>query len=126
MKGKIVQKKDEIFRDWQKNIAKTEAQFEQITERVEELLRHVNEVETLMNSLVSSNNVITDSISSLSATSEEITASTHDVYEVSGKNVELVESFVASMEQIMQGFERLRAYTKDEDWGFATDAINDK
>lgn len=67
-----------------------------------------------MNSLVSSNNVITDSISSLSATSEEITASTHDVYEVSGKNVELVESFVASMEQIMQGFERLRAYTKDE------------
>ena len=79
-----------------------------------------------MNSLVSSNNVITDSINSLSATSEEITASTHDVYEVSGKNVELVESFVASMEQIMQGFERLRAYTKDENWGFATDAINDK
>jgi len=91
-----------------------DAQFEQITSKIDELLGHVNEVETLMNSLVASNTVITDSISSLSATSEEITASTHDVYEVSGKNVELVESFVTSMEQIMQGFERLRAYTKEE------------
>ncbi len=89
-----------------------DAQFEQITSKIDELLNHVNEVETLMNSLVSSNTVIADSISSLSATSEEITASTHDVYEVSSKNVDLVESFVTSMEQIMQGFERLRAYTQ--------------
>ena len=92
-----------------------DAQFEQITSKINELLNHVNEVETLMNSLVSSNTVISDSISSLSATSEEITASTHDVYEVSGKNVELVERFVASMEQIMQGFDRLRGYTEKKD-----------
>ena len=64
-----------------------------------------------MNSLVSSNMVIADSISSLSATSEEITASTHDVYEASSKNVELVDGFASSMEQIVKGFERLRTYT---------------
>ncbi len=91
-----------------------EAQFEQITSKVDELLNHVNDVETLMKSLVSSNTVIADSISSLSATSEEITASTQDVYEVSGKNVELVESFVTSMDEIMDGFKRLRAYTKED------------
>lgn len=92
-----------------------DTQFEQITSKIEELLSHVNEVEALMNSLVSSNTVISDSISSLSATSEEITASTHDVYEASSKNVELVESFVTSMEQILQGFDRLRAYTKQNE-----------
>lgn len=88
-----------------------DAQFEQITNKVDDLLKHVNDVETLMNSLVSSNMVIADSISSLSATSEEITASTHDVYEASSKNVELVDGFASSMEQIVKGFERLRAYT---------------
>lgn len=89
-----------------------DAQFEQITGKIGELLKHVNEVEEQMKSLVASNMVIADSISSLSATSEEITASTQDVYEVSGKNVELVECFVTSMDQIMDGFKRLRAYTK--------------
>ena len=88
-----------------------DSQFEQITNKVDDLLKHVNDVETLMNSLVSSNMVIADSISSLSATSEEITASTHDVYEASSKNVELVDGFASSMEQIVKGFERLRAYT---------------
>lgn len=88
-----------------------DAQFEQITNKVDDLLKHVNDVETLMNSLVSSNMVIADSISSLSATSEEITASTHDVYEASSKNVELVDGFASSMEQIVKGFERLRTYT---------------
>ena len=88
-----------------------DSQFEQITSKVEELLKHVNDVETLMKSLVASNTVIADSISSLSATSEEITASTHDVFEASGRNVELVNSFVGSMEQITKGFERLRTYT---------------
>lgn len=89
-----------------------DAQFEQITNRIEDLLGNVNEVETLMNSLVSSNTVIADSISSLSATSEEITASTQGVYEASSKNVDLVESFVGSMEHILQGFDRLRDYTE--------------
>lgn len=88
-----------------------DSQFEQITNKVVELLKHVNSVETLMESLVSSNMVIADSISSLSATSEEITASTHDVYEASGRNVEMVDGFATSVEQIVKGFERLRAYT---------------
>lgn len=88
-----------------------DSQFEQITNKVVELLKHVNSVETLMESLVSSNMVIADSISSLSATSEEITASTHDVYEASGRNVEMVDGFATSVEQIVRGFERLRAYT---------------
>lgn len=88
-----------------------DSQFEQITNKVVELLKHVNSVETLMESLVSSNMVIADSISSLSATSEEITASTHDVYEASGRNVEMVDGFATSVEQIVKGFERLRTYT---------------
>jgi methyl-accepting chemotaxis protein len=81
--------------------AEAETQFTQIANKITELASHVAEVETLMSSLISTNHVIADGINSLSATSEEITASTQDVCETSSQNVQLVETFASSVEHIL-------------------------
>lgn len=81
--------------------AEAETQFAQIANKITELTAHVAEVEALMGSLISANRVIANGINSLSATSEEITASTQDVCETSTQNVQLVDNFAASVEHIV-------------------------
>lgn len=87
-------------------------QFEQITSKIAELSQHVNDVEMLMTSLVQSNAVIADGINSLSATSEEISASTQDVCEISNQNVQQVNDFAISVERILTVIKELSSYAQ--------------
>lgn len=84
-----------------------ETQFEQIAKAITELSKEVAEVEELMQTLIVSNNSIADGINSLSATSEELNASTQDVCETSTKNVTLVDEFAASLSRILDVIKEL-------------------
>lgn len=91
------------------------ARFAEITENVNTLSSHIDEVSRMMSSLVESNNAIVDNVNTLSATSQEISASTQDAYSTSEKNVEMVKGFSVSMENILREMEVLRSYTKQSD-----------
>ena len=98
----------------QENAAAREAseRFEEIKVKIDTLAQHITEVDEMMNSLMASNNVIVDSVNTLSATSEEISASTQEAYSTSDKNVELVQNFSAAMESILSEVQELHKYTK--------------
>lgn len=99
----------EIANEESKYALEAEEQFVHIANRITELGEHVAEVEMLMNALISSNNIIADGITSLSATSEEISASTQNVCENSNQNVQMVDEFAASMQHILSIIKELAA-----------------
>ncbi len=89
--------------------------FKEITENVNNLAGNIREVSEKMNSLVESNNAIVDSVNTLSATSQEISASTQEACSTSEKNVKMVKSFAAAMDNILQQMEELRSYTEKKE-----------
>lgn len=90
----------EIANDESRYALEAENQFAQIAEKITELAEHVTEVEALMDTLVTANTSIADGINSLSASSEELNASTQDVCEVSNNNVISVDKFAISLDHI--------------------------
>ena len=85
--------------------------LDEITEKINALTEHMHEVDGMMKSLLTSNNVIVDSVTTLSATSQEISASTQEVCSTSEKNVQLVKNFSLAMENILMQMETLQTYT---------------
>lgn len=85
--------------------------FQQITERIEALAREIADVNGKIGDLRSANNSIVDNITTLSATSEEISASTLEASELSSNNVTVVSDFAASMESILKQVQELQKYT---------------
>ena len=89
-----------IANDESQYALEAETQFAQIAEKITELAEHVTEVESLMETLIAANASIADGINSLSASGEELNASTQDVCEVSNNNVVSVDKFAISLDQI--------------------------
>lgn len=90
----------EIANDESKYALEAEKQFSHISEKITELAGHVAEVESLMQVLITANSVIADGINALSASSEELNASTQDVCETSNQNTVAIDEFATSLEQI--------------------------
>lgn len=90
----------EIANDESKYALEAEKQFAHISEKIVELADHVAEVESLMQVLITANAAIADGINALSASSEELNASTQDVCETSNQNTIAVDEFASSLEQI--------------------------
>lgn len=72
----------------------------------------MNEVNDMMNHLVQSNNAIVDSVNTLSAGSEEITASATEAYEMSEQNVTIVNEFKNVMDDITKHILELEKYNR--------------
>ncbi len=89
-----------IANDESRYALEAETQFAQIAGKITELAEHVTEVESLMETLITANTSIADGINSLSASSEELNASTQDVCEVSNNNVVSVDKFAISLDHI--------------------------
>lgn len=85
-------------------------QFNMIRQRLNELTSAVNNINSQISSLESANNEIVDSVSTLSATSEEISASTTEASSTSAHNVELVNTFQKSMDDILKQMLELQNY----------------
>ena len=89
-----------IANDESRYALEAESQFAHIATKITELAEHVAEVETLMHTLITANTSIADGIDSLSASSEELSASTQDVCDTSNKNVVAVDKFAISLDHI--------------------------
>ena len=93
---------------------KTRMNFHQIEAEMQKLNRNVIDVNDRMKGIHLSNNNIVDSISNLSATSEEISVSSEQAVNISQNNVRYVEDFVEAMKEISKTVEALTNYQVNE------------
>ena len=90
----------EISNDESKYALEAENQFAHISEKIAELAEYVAQVETLMEVLITANSSIADGINSLSASGEELNATTQGVCETSKHNTSTVDEFADSLEHV--------------------------
>ncbi len=101
-----------IANDESRYALEAETQFAQIAAKIAELSEHVTEVENLMLTLITANNSIADGITSLSASSQELNASTQDVCETSKSNVDAVNKFADYLDHIHSILSELSSIAK--------------
>lgn len=92
-------------------IEETRSEFMSIETKMENLNRSITSVGDSVANLRNANNQIVDAISSLSATSQEISANTEEAYDLSENNVQVVQKFTDMMEQIALEAEKLSEYS---------------
>ena len=94
----------------EKELADTASErFGDIKDNVENLLAGTQEMSRLMKNLVDANKLIVDSVTTLSAGSEEIAASTNEVSATSEDNVQMVREFSQIMDEISLALDQLNA-----------------
>ena len=84
------------------------SKFDIVEERMHTLHGEISDVADLMVKIKASNNVIVDSVSTISATSEEMSASSTEITALSERNVELVTNFTHIMEDISNNLAELQ------------------
>lgn len=100
------------FSNKENEYAQTAAdKFALITEKIEALAKEISEINGKIADLHTANNAIVDNINTLSATSQEISASTQEASDLSGRNVKLVESFASDMEEVLRKVKELQSNT---------------
>ncbi|MCH5345228.1 MAG: hypothetical protein J1E64_14445 [Acetatifactor sp.] len=90
-----------------KYAANAEEEFGNIKRMMETLYSDISLMAESMSNVTTANDHIMDSVSTLSASSEEITASTAEAASASASNVEIVASFTKRMKGISEKIEKL-------------------
>ena len=90
-----------------KYAANAEEEFGNIKKMMETLYNDISLMAESMSNVTTANDHIMDSVSTLSASSEEITASTAEAASASASNVEIVASFTKRMKGISEKIEKL-------------------
>lgn len=93
-----------------KAIGRVGESFEHVGNRIGELGENVSEIDDMMSGMVDANNTIIESISQLSATSEEITASTESLMEIARQNKENAVSTQEVLDTVVQKASELDRY----------------
>lgn len=88
------------------------SRFEVITERMEILANCVGDVDRQVSSLLTANNAIVDSVCTLSAHSEEISAKSIEAYDLSTKNLNLVNETRDLQQMILEEVQELHSYAE--------------
>lgn len=89
--------------------------FEKINDNVGALTGHIAEIDQMLTSLAESNNHIVDNISQLSATTEEIMASSEEATAISEKNLQNADSTKDYLNEVIQTTKRFDKYLKVEE-----------
>ena len=82
--------------------------FEQVEDQMKALHGDIVEMSDLMVKIKASNNVIVDSVSTISATGEEMSAATTEITTLSENNVQLVNQFSEIMDDIVTNLDELK------------------
>lgn len=85
--------------------------FENMNKDVNLLCQNIESIDVMLDSLSKSNNVIVNNISHLSATTEEITASSQEVASISEKNYEKAEYSIKLLKEVLDTSHRLDKYS---------------
>jgi len=112
----VSEKVDETVQISQKQkdlIEQTRDKFIDIRNKMDFLENNIKEVSLKMTNIIESNNKIVNGAFTLSAVSEEISASTSEVYGISEENVKAVNGFVAVIDEIADTVAKLASYTVD-------------
>ena len=87
------------------------AKFREITSKIADLSTEISEISTRIYDLRTSNNAIVDNVNTISAASQQITASTHEASTVSEKNMALLNEFADMVSDLKGAIETLKSYT---------------
>ena len=99
----------EIAGNQKEAAALASGQFEAVCDGVSTLDKDARRINELVENLEGANSGIADNVSSLSASSEQISASTKEAAEISTRNVELIANFQTLMAEISTMVSELRA-----------------
>ena len=92
-------------------IKETSEIFINIQNKIQELNAAIQVVSGQMNDIHMSNDQIVDSVQTLSATSEEVSARTDEALEISNRNVEAMTSFRDRMDEVENTVKELASYS---------------
>lgn len=102
-----VEKNVTLAEEENKYAANAEEEFGNIKKMIETLYSDISKMADLMTDVTMANDNIMDSVSTLSSSSEEITASMRIAASTSAQNVEVVSSFMNRMKGISEKIEKL-------------------
>ncbi len=85
--------------------------FDQINHNVKQLILSIGDIDGMLNQLSESNNRIVDDISHLSATTQEVTASSVQASELSMQNLQNAETTKNLLNQVLDVSQQLEQYT---------------
>ena len=105
-----VEKSVAATEDQNHKIASASEAFGKLNEDMTALISDINEMDKEILDLSSSNNVIVENISQLSAATQEVTANAEQVLNMSQNNLEFAESVKASIDTIEQTTEKMKEY----------------
>lgn len=80
----------------------TENKFQEIDSIVHNLSNEISNITGMIEEIVTANNSIVDSVSQLSAGSEEVTAGAHEAYHLSNSNKENIAKITERMEKLVE------------------------
>ncbi len=103
----------EVSKQQSELIGATTEQFNLIRDQFKQLGADISQISEMMEVILDSNDKIVDSVSTLSAGSEEVTASTQEAFSISQRNVTEVEEFVKVMDRVRETISLLAAYAVD-------------
>lgn len=92
-------------------IGQVSQSFDQISDNSRQLLSSIGDIDSMLNQLSESNNRIVDDITHLSATTEEVTASSVQASELSVQNLQNAESTKEMLNQVLDVSHQLDQYT---------------
>lgn len=93
-----------------KLIEETSQHFNEINNKVSMLVENISDVSSKMAMIKDSNNQIVESVHTLSATSEEVSASTENALQTSSDNVDMVSAFKTTMTSIEEKISKLASH----------------
>lgn len=91
-------------------ISEASKSFEEVNSNMNELLSEINSISEMLNNLSSANNQIVDGIMNLSATTEEVTASSAQAADLSVENLENAEEAKKQLTNILEVSHQLDKY----------------
>lgn len=94
-------------------ITNVSGSFEKMNSNVEILIQNIGEIDTMLTELSESNNRIVDNISQLSATTEEVMASSQEVAAISEQNLHNAENTTLNLGEVIRTTERFDKYLKN-------------
>lgn len=99
----------DMIQDQSEVTEKTVGSFEQIAGSTGIIIENSNELKEQVKELAQANSEIGDSISTISAITEEVSAHAGDTYGISETNMDIVSEVVEAIEQIKELAERLNS-----------------
>lgn len=94
-------------------IDSTTEEFEGLRKKYNNLKANIEQMNSMMNEILDSNSQIVDSVSTLSASSEEVTASVSETYNISLNNAEAVKGAAAAVEEVQEIITKMSDITEE-------------